>query len=407
MGTTQSQENTYKQNQTQLNSLLVPKTNLDKAVNALNIVGGICLFVIIVLFFYANKINNTNNSKSKNRAFDISVIIFGCILLINAFILWILNLVKNQKNSKTKLSNANLGLKIVKNILSAVVILLCIFKLAPKLDIQLGRYNFNKFSNIIFKIISAGLSMLLFLIPGLFVLWNLNKKVKLQIINKIRCDENINIIKEKTGKNSFNLTKISKKNLIEKKIIPGNTKKSKNIQNLVLNIKNNCENYRTYIPFNLYLAVQNVKEYNQKIIDWLKTKNSNKNYQKNIESLLNNKLTINKIPKINTNEQILKTFIKEFFEKKNDPEARQEIVNSILNNCPPLDTFSIFDGSFLLKNFGFFFAMATVFSLNSKQIDTSVTRNSVSIVFLLIPIIYAVVNEYRLKKSRMYTIERI
>ena len=195
MGTTQSQENTYKQNQTQLNSLLVPKTNLDKAVNALNIVGGICLFVIIVLFFYANKINNTNNSKSKNRAFDISVIIFGCILLINAFILWILNLVKNQKNSKTKLSNANLGLKIVKNILSAVVILLCIFKLAPKLDIQLGRYNFNKFSNIIFKIISAGLSMLLFLIPGLFVLWNLNKKVKLQIINKIRCDENINIIK--------------------------------------------------------------------------------------------------------------------------------------------------------------------------------------------------------------------
>jgi hypothetical protein len=65
----------------------------------------------------------------------------------------------------------------------------------------------------------------------------------------------------------------------------------------------------------------------------------------------------------------------------------------------------MFDGSFLLKNFGFFFAMATVFSLNSKQIDTSVTRNSVSIVFLLIPIIYAVVKEYRLKKLRMSRIE--
>jgi hypothetical protein len=216
MGSTQSQENTYKQNQTELNSLLVPKTNLDKVINALNIVGGICLFVIIVLFFYADKIDNTNiNSKSKNRAFRISVMIFGCILFINAFILWILNLVKNQKNSKTKLSNANLGLKIIKNILSAVVILLCIFALAPKLDIQLGRYNFSNFSDFIFKIISAGLSMLLFLIPGIFVLWNLNKKVKLQIINKIRCDENINKSKSNNKINS----------------------------NVKENIKINCENY--------------------------------------------------------------------------------------------------------------------------------------------------------------------
>jgi hypothetical protein len=45
--------------------------------------------------------------------------------------------------------------------------------------------------------------------------------------------------------------------------------------------------------------------------------------------------------------------------------------------------------------------MATVFSLNSKQIDTSVTRNSVSIVFLIIPIIYAVVKAIKNRQSRM------
>lgn len=392
MGSTQSQENTYKQNQTQLNSLLVPKTKLEKAVNALNIIGGLCLFVIIVLFFYANKIDNNNtNSNSKNKAFRISVMIFGSILFLNAFILWILNLVKNQKNSKTKLSNANLGLKIVKNILSAVVILLCIFALAPYLNIQLGRYNLDNFSDAIFKIISAVLSMLLFLIPGLFVLWNLNKKVKLQIVNKIRCDENINKSSKNTSLNN------NKKN----------------------NIKNNCENYRTYVPFNLYLAVQNVKQYNEKINTWLNTKwdqpsgieimniassNITEIYNKKInqiKSLLNNKLKNKNCAKnINTNKDVLNLFIKDFFTKKNNPELRQEIVNSILNNCTPLDEFSMFDGKFLLRNLGFFFTMATIFSLNSKQIDSSVTRNSISIVFLLIPIIYAIVKAYKNRQSR-------
>ena len=378
MGSTQSQENTYKQNQIQLNLLLVPKTKLEKAVNALNIIGGLCLFVIIVLFFYANKIGDTT-SNSKKKAFRVSVMIFGSILFLNAFILWILILVKNQKNSKTKLSNANLGLKIVKNILSAVVILLCIFALAPYLNIQLGRYNLDNFSDAIFKMISAALSMLLFLIPGLFVLWNLNKKVKLQIVNKIRCGEN--------------------------KQINNNTKENINI---------NCENYKTYMPFNLYLAVQNVNEYNDKIIEWLNTKwdqpsgieimniassNITEIYNKkinHIKSLLNNSLKKkNCAKKINTNKEVLNIFINNFFTKKNNPELRQEIVNSILNNCTPLDEFSMFDGKFLLKNLAFFFAMSIVFSLNSKQIDNSVTRNSVSIVFLLIPIIYSIVKRYK------------
>ena len=384
MGSTQSQENTYKQNQIQLNSLLVPKTKLEKAVNALNIIGGLCLFVIIVLFFYANKIGDTT-SNSKKKAFRVSVMIFSCILFLNAFILWILNLVKNQKNSKTKLSNANLGLKIIKNILSAVVLLLCIFALAPYLKIQLGRYNLDNFSDAIFKMISAALSMLLFLIPGLFVLWNLNKKVKLQIVNKIRCDENISKSKSKSNKQ-----------------INNNTKENINI---------NCENYKTYMPFNLYLAVQNVNEYNDKIIEWLDTKwdqpsgneimniassNITETYNKKIKSLLNNTLKNKNCAKnINTNKEVLNIFIKDFFNKKNNPELRQEIVNSILDNCTPLDEFSMFDGKFLLKNLAFFFAMSIVFSLNSKQIDNSVTRNSVSIVFLLIPIIYSIVKRYK------------
>jgi hypothetical protein len=121
-----------------------------------------------------------------------------------------------------------------------------------------------------------------------------------------------------------------------------------------------------------------------------------------IKTLLNNKLKNKNCAKnINTNKDVLNLFIKDFFTKKNNPEVRQEIINSILNNCPPLDKFSMFDGSFLLKNLGFFFAMATVFSLNSKQIDTSVTRNSVSIVFLIIPIIYAVVKAIKNRQSRM------